>query len=174
MAFYKWPRQHNGYTFNWDEMIQDSNHDSWPRLFAIIGEEMNVEYYEDSASTSTDDICSGFAAMGYKDMILSYFTKDAVNNDLRRSKPLLVTGHHSKNNQQPFNTGHGWVIDGGYNIINGLAIGIDPVGSDYYRCIWGWGGEANGYYKFTSSSFSTSNGFVFKNLHFVQNLNIKN
>lgn len=178
MSYYEWPKEYKGHTFDWASMKNDKDHDSWAQLFAITGKEMKSQYTDSVTNTGYFDLRIGLGYMGFKDFVLTTFTKDDANSELRKNKPLLMAGHHYGTSTQPKEGGHIWVIDGGYNIIKGVALETDPVGTDYYRCIWGWGGQANGYYKFTqspvNSSISPSNGLVFKDLMFIKNLNIKN
>ena len=98
------------------------------------------------------------------------FNKAAVINELKHSKPLFFAGQHYGTIQRPDRVGHFWVIDGAYNIIKGIAIETDPVGKNYYRCIWGWGGTANGYYMI-DPGIRSSNGYLFEDLKYICNLN---
>ena len=152
MAYYNWPEQYGGYTFDWDE-INSGNIDMLARFMRLLGnsENLNILYGTNSSSAYHTYYYRTFDNMGY-----SYHSKFQNFNESDvcafmkgthsggySAGPILVRGAY------PNNDGHAWVIDGfiqyKYTKVGDVlpSITLDDI---LYHCVWGWGDKNNGYY----------------------------
>ncbi|MCM1437219.1 MAG: C10 family peptidase [Prevotella sp.] len=167
LSHYKYPESHKGYTFYWDEMRENRNHESIARLIRLL-------WSSDNLATFTVNI-NGTINVGadpkrYVPTLenlgfdvpdgMQDFDPAEVYSILARGterpwigSPVLVRGLLDKNN----NYGHAWVIDGamkqkpiGQNINGPIYPGGVP--KYLFHCVWGWGGVSNGYFNFTDDS----------------------
>ena len=72
-------------------------------------------------------------------------------NELVNNRPTYILG-------QALEGGHAWIVDGGYKWIHrfpdeAIYPGTGPVikTTYYFHCVWGWGGDANGYYLYDNT-----------------------
>lgn len=164
MAFYEWPEEYDGYTFDWEAMKNDINHDGWPKLFSFIGRpgNMNSNYGVSGTGSSKYYYCNTFANFGYKNMKLTSFSIDGANVELSLGKPLMVRGTDYGVG------GHAWVIDSAKIVENTFYVENPKPKTYYYHCVWGWGGKDNGYFIFKTSL--SVDKYIFKDLEFISNL----
>lgn len=164
MAYYEWPPRYTE-NLNWTAMKADRNHDSWAKLFSWLGSEncMHTEYYENVSKTYSTWFIPAFRNMGYKDMYLEHFTIERANGELLSGKPLFVFGTDSDKG------GHVWIIDGAYYTESALCLDPNKPKTHYYHCVWGAGGNNNGYFVFKGSFYLK--GYLFENMGYVANLN---
>lgn len=152
MAYYNWPEQYGGYTFDWDE-INNGNIDMLARFLRLLGnsENLNISYGVNSSSAYHGYYYRTFDNMGYTyHSTFQNFNESDVCAFLKGTHsggysagPILVRGSY------PNDAGHAWVLDGylQYNLT--ILTGPTPVFSTddvLYHCIWGWGDKNNGYY----------------------------
>lgn len=151
MAYYKWPMTYQTYKFDWNSMYSSSTNILWARLFEVIGRPENIKASYGKFNTSAEpyNIPHAMSNMGYKNARITPFDKETLESELKQQNPVLCGGQGS-------NGGHRWVIDGGYTIrILNQAIMVTSYSYyDYYHCVWGWGGNANGYFLLDTNSYS--------------------
>lgn len=153
MGYYEYPAVVNGHTMDWKEMKRSVVDSNWAWLFATLGNEdhMRSVYGLDATSTAYNNIWSGFAKEGYKTEGHKNFTVDLQVNELVNNRPTYILG-------QAYEGGHAWIVDGGYKWTlrfpdEAIAPGTGPVEkvTYYFHCVWGWGGNANGYYLYDNT-----------------------
>ena len=155
IGYNKWPYQLAGHSFNWDAMYADSNHDSWYRLFEIVGrpEYLNAKYGVSATSAYMSSAKSMLERTGYENVQFKYFDIDAAFDELSNSRLFIMYGDRLNNGQR---VGHAWIIDGSSRRATRLAIPSTEAGhpvyryEDFYHCIWGWGGKSNGFYLYSN------------------------
>lgn len=161
LAYNKYPSKIENYTFDWNAMYQQQYHDSWSRLFEVIGRPnyLDVTYYKDSAGIDMElyDNYVEYALnrLGYTNFRLDSSENYLIDN-LKYSHPVLVCGTRT------FTGSHAWVIDGGYMHIYVESSGgvLSISNTNYYNCVWGWAGDDNGYYSISKEAIEG-----FKGLH---------
>ncbi|WP_290383720.1 C10 family peptidase [uncultured Duncaniella sp.] len=151
IGYNKWPNQLAGYNFNWDEMYGNSTHDSWYRLLEIVGrsEYLNAQYGIYATYAYMHTAKNMLAKIGYENVRYRTFNEDDAFNELKNSRLLILYGERS--------TGaHAWVVDGSSRRATELALPSIEAGhpvyryEDFYHCVWGWGGQSNGYFLYNN------------------------
>lgn len=149
MGYYKWPESAQGVDYNWDEMVSDTNHPSWPILFERLGRRENCWVTYGWGENSTGAICTNnnlsrtFNNYGYSSTTFVPFSLSNAKEILTQSIPMLIEG--------PLSTGgksHLFIIDGGYTH---RILGLEQTSySEYLHCLWGGSGgpKLNGYFLF--------------------------
>lgn len=172
MAMYKYPESYNGFTFNWDAMI-DSTHtnatinspvtDRLAMLMFQLGVDQNLDmnYGIYSSGANPENIPRTFENMGYKQggRLVTYKTSQ-VSANLKLRGPVLVGGRNN------LDEGHRWLAHGlierKVHVTAYLENSLVPVRTferveaTYILCNMGWGGSADGYY--LSECFDTDEG----------------
>ena len=157
MSYYKHPTMYGNYMFNWDAMNNGQANGGVARFLNLLGDDNNLQMiYGVNESTSYPwRLSSTFDNMGYVGFNqLAPFSEEAICTILDNSQnpnytqvgPILVTGYGTNSNNNY--GGHVWVIDGyvQYEVTSPL-IGQGYVPDDIlYHCVWGWGGNCNGYF----------------------------
>ena len=156
MSYYKWPESYGSYRFSWSEMLSNRYSLRWARLFKEIGNPENcfAQYYPLDMGTTTlrEGVQRTFDNMGYTNTQHDVFTIAKVNGEMSQRKPIIVEGTDYKGSNC-----HTWVIDGAFRKITQRDFPIYE-GDDmkdityYYRCVWGMGGDSNGYYLFDGNT----------------------
>ncbi len=145
MGYYEWPKSYNGYSFDWASMKTNNMHDSWAKLFYFIGlpGNMNVSYGVKGTGASKATYVSTFNNMGYPNAKLVDFNiTEILYPQFMKKQPVMARGTRGT-------SGHAWVMDGIYAQKN---TGSEPTNSEnteysfYTHCVWGWGGNNNGYF----------------------------
>lgn len=158
VGYYKWPAAAEGYTFDWNGMYSYLYHDGWSRLFEMLGRPkyLNSDYSIPTAtSTFTSRFIPSFQEIGYVSQKLERFSTTKVAVELSSGNPVLCIGYSLL--ADGTNYGHAWVIDGGY-VVGEEEIAVvkgeekKKVYYDYFNCIWGWGGNNNGYFLYEPGS----------------------
>lgn len=144
-SYFSWPNSIGEYSFNWNNMKNNFTLESWARLFEILGRPnyLMTFYGETYATTSGGMIPFTINRLGYsgaKRESLDYYN---VYNDLQRGNPLICDS-----------PSHIWIIDGWINIKTTTPLLNDTTVTYgfYPHCVWGFGGQANGYYLFSTSA----------------------
>ena len=174
VSYYKYPSTIEGQQMNWNEMYQQSYHDSWSRLFEIMGRSqyLDANYGVNATGVnSASRFVKALERLGYSDRAFISFSTYDMQKQLEKKRPVYVRGDCDAG-------GHAYVADGGYQIYYRRATIDDPnhLQQDYYyHIIWGWGGSANGYYLYTSTTLggephkpdagTSASAPVFKNLY---------
>lgn len=158
MAYYKWPKSAQGNTYNWDEMLEDANHKSWPILFEILGRKENIDvqygYPHDPDNNSSlaymDSLQHTFKNYGYSDISSSSFKVDDAKQILKNKMPIIIDGKKTEWDGFWYRwPHHAYVVDGGYThqyFADDRDLTVKY--SEYFHCIWGGSGGAkgNGYF----------------------------
>ncbi len=150
VSYYKYPSVIEGYPMNWNEMYQQQYHDSWSRLFEIMGRSqyLDAAYREKGTEVSSSArFVKALDKLGYSETSFIQFSTYDMQKQLEKKRPVYMRGDSSEG-------GHAWVADGGYQIFYRLATIDDPkhIQRDYYyHILWGWGSSANGYFLYSSS-----------------------
>lgn len=177
MGYYKWPQSALGYSFNWTQISQRADSDGWPRLFEILGRSslLNVEYGTTTSNARISPVVA-FIRMGYENATVNVFMPQVVNSSIMGLNPVICSGNNSS-----FNKYNAWVIDGGMikeKTYESVEPAEPPVVTTYYyyRCVWGWGGTANGYYYYGNGKIGANSdldtgleylGTIFQDLSIV-------
>lgn len=155
MAYYKWPEYMEGNYLDWDAMLNDIYHPSWPIFFEILGREKNtgVTYGTDvTGTTNPGSVVKTFENYQYTGMASRPFSSFWAKRLLQTQMPLIILG------EQPGVGGHMYIMDGGYT----MKMQIFYQGSstskvtEYFHCIWGNGGEGNGYFAYVDDALLNS------------------
>ena len=140
----------DGYTFNWDAMYQDAFHDGWSQLFERVGRKnyLNMQYGTELSYSYSDNLIPTLAKFGRTNCKRINFDCQLSANLLKDYTLLMVTG----TNIYDYIENHMWIIDGGY-IDNSGPIALYPNAPVKYmfHCVWGWGGNNNGYFLYNAS-----------------------
>ena len=118
-------------------------------LLYSIGIEIDADYnsYSTGASiNNTVDFVREF--LNYNNAASISYDTNTVYTKLNDNKVIITTGYTSNN------SGHAWIIDGGYHYIvsgtqylhDGTAIEITNRLCKKVHCNYGWGGVCDGYY----------------------------
>lgn len=153
IAFNKWPREIEGFPFNWDEMYKNSNHDGWSRLFEVIGRQkfLNASYGTTVTTASTLSAVSILYKLGYTDVVYNQYSDNIITDELCNGRLVIARGS-SVNGE----IGHCWIFDGLLTKSTQLYLPSQEAGhpvykyEKFYHCVWGWGGLNNGYYFYNS------------------------
>lgn len=160
MGYHKWPQSLDGYAFDWTAMYSSSVDSRWARLFKILGgpsyTDVNYGIVNSGNGTGVPSsriaqaFARTFANAGYTGGNTDSFSSSRVENELENNYPVICTGITAQN------TGHAWVIDGGYTQ-GTLELPVTPgaesqkIFRSFYHCVWGWNGISNGYYLYSTT-----------------------
>lgn len=159
IGYYKWPNACGGTNvLHWDSMVQNAYHDDWAHLFEVLGRKdyLNANYGTlamGGTGATLDGIERTFSNMRYKGTKIANFSQTVTDDELKHNNPVVVTGR-TQQNTTGRDTGHAWVIDGAYYTIetNQISFGDKYIYKYYYHCVWGFGGDANGYFLYDIKS----------------------
>ena len=160
MGYNKWPQNLDGYAFDWGAMYGNAQDQRWARLFKILGGPLytNVTYGVVGGGTGTglpkynisNALTNAFTKAKYTGTQITTFSPYSVGEELENKCPVICVGFSAKN------SGHAWVIDGGYTD-GTIEYPATPGGQEikvyrhFYHCVWGWNGLSNGYYLYSNS-----------------------
>lgn len=166
IAYNRYPVYYNGINLNW-ETITDAPYYSHFFALDVVSDSIAQFVYQVALSvdldfnTSTSNITkarSAFLAWGYSTSPVSSFNGHNIIASIDSGQPVFSCGTNGNN-------GHSWIIDGYrydtskityYRVTPPHAIeGISTSYSCFYRCNWGWGGQADGW--FLEGAFSPLN-----------------
>lgn len=158
MSYYETPKTYGQYSFDWEAInsaiyIGSIKNSGIPRLLAELGSKsnLNIDY---SIDFSPCDIKAKyirtFRAFGYNTPAdFDNFSTEELERWIKREKPVLVRGTNDITGRE-----HAWVIDGLHcdSWLYTDALGTYSISGEglFFHCVWGWGGEANGYFKHQS------------------------
>lgn len=182
MSVYKYPSTYGNYSFNWDEMTQDSMPQSdlaktqVARLMKEIGNGDNLKMKyglirNGGSSAKIKDIPKTLSNFKYSNggRIVDYNT-DNVVSELVNGYPVLLSGFSNKKVKRflgikvgtTYTEGHCWL---GHGVLErrrsvtryskGKVLGTYIQNQWYILCNWGWKGGHNGYY--LSNAFNADN-----------------
>ena len=132
-------------TFNWDDMVDDYGQPTTEvqqlavaELMRYCGQLIQMDYTPQVSNGIEYDVDMLVNLFGYDQGVYTAISKnytvsgwdELVYNELKEGRPVVYTG-------QSTGGGHAFVVNG-YEV---------REGSGYYYVNWGWGGEANGFYK---------------------------
>lgn len=160
MSYYKHPRTYAGYTFDWNAINSGQNDDDLARFLRSLGDENNLQmiygavvdgFGSISYNTRFFPTFENMGYGGYEEM--QNFSEEEIctildnhsSSQLNTMGPVLISGARMGASGM---VGHSWVIDGyvQYEVTSPL-IGQGYVPDDIlYHCVWGWGGNCNGYF----------------------------
>ena len=161
MAIYRFPNSYNGYTFNWNYMIQSDQYTEGKnqvcRLMQQLGlsNNLNTQYSNGSNGSwaSPNNIAQTFVNFGYANggTTITYSTPQVVQ-ELRNGYPILISGKEDPSD----NMGHIWLGHGlmelrvdvkEYNEFDEIMASYSNIVNYYILCNFGFdAGNANGYY----------------------------
>lgn len=164
MSTYKWPKQYNGKQYDWDTINQwdgESNYSSnanLPQFLYQLGQALHLNYSENGTGLSwgqLSNIPNAFNVFGYNtEDYFRVYTAEELSSFIM-NKPIMIVGD-IRNGQYS----HAWVCDGYYyDLVKYLTFdgNYSYLSKGYfYHLVWGWGGAANGYFKF-GNTFVRSN-----------------
>lgn len=155
LSHYEWPSfytstSHVTHHYNWTSIKSNiqGNNDLY-HLLRDIGnpENLNVSYRNDNYGSSAypENFRRTFINFGFFDCgNFEGFSPVKALRFIGANYPILVIG---KRNQNGVTSGHAWVCDGYVQYRTPKEdnyIGYDE--NYYFHCIWGWGGNSNGYF----------------------------
>ena len=158
MACFKYPASYNGYSFDWDAMINSGGIlDHYVDTESMIAQLMyqlsrpnnlNIIYNPatDESEGYIKDIPRTMQKFGYSNKGKNYlYTEDAVRNQLQNGFPVIMGGYRPKEDNPTETEGHAWLVDGLYEKSREVTItlksGYKYTITEYsylYRCNWGW------------------------------------
>lgn len=159
MSFFKWPTNYYQFTFDWNQMdeLTTSNgiptYLGIPRLLLELGTSKNLDitYKPDGSGANIKSHGKRtFEHFGYNvsGKFKSYSESDLSYHFSFYKTPLIVTGKKSE-------SAHCWVCDGLYCDqwrTKWSDSEYQYYGEGYfYHMVWGWSGQANGYFKYGTS-----------------------
>lgn len=162
MSHYKYPHAYYSpsmnqiYDFDWDIIRNYDYKYIMSRILRELAREYNldVDWGEYETNTYPYRIPIGFDNFGYLKPSTYYFSNIAENT-LKGKYPILMCGFIPGTTK-----GHCWVVDGLMQMIGAPAIG-EPIRTyNFYHCVWGWGGDANAYFRI-ADTVNTDQGFHF-------------
>lgn len=119
-AYHRHPATFNGYTFHWDEMLENDYippHDITStasvdigNLLWLIGDAGDAEYGENKTSMTTNNTLRVLGEMGYTCSNVQTYNSSSIINQISNSLPVFVGGTRINENNQA--EAHVWVIDG--------------------------------------------------------------
>lgn len=137
MAYYKWPKEYHNQTFDWDAMLSDRNHDSWARLFRLVGFAMQTQYGVNASGTDEFRFPLAIWDFGFKLPEIKLFTTNNAISELSNKKPLMVYVTDLDKSDPDKNEGHAWIVDGAMYTESTLTIENQPKRTYYFHCVWG-------------------------------------
>lgn len=154
-GYYEWPFAIESYILNWDEMKSNERDTMWARLFEVLGRPsyLDVNYGIQESGVIRNNLDKSlkrtFINCGYSTPSFAKFDLNTVRTELEANRLVIVNGVHSENNFG--HKGHAWIVDGGYSYCTqNIPTYPDEEPSytylNYLHCVWGFGGEGNGYY----------------------------
>lgn len=183
MAYHQWPKELDGVTYRWREMIKGADDDAVAKFMAKIGEPqyLNMNYGVSSSGASVANALKTFSAFGYTHSGEIDYNEDKLivgllgnKNDLpMKFGPAMSIGYYQESDGSY--SGHAWVIDGFIKkaIYLDTTPDNDEDNADVFagyaplmvHCIWGWNTTKrnfNGYYYVNGDnpSFNLENGPV--------------
>lgn len=116
-AYHQWPKQLNGYTYDWESMLSQSTHATTydtgvydiAHLLREIGESVNMNYGTSESLATLSNALNSFKDMGFNSAKKKDYSINDVKISLNSNLPVLMIGIKSTGK------GHAWVVDG-YNI----------------------------------------------------------
>lgn len=163
MSVFQIPLGYKGYVFDWTDMLASETNDQKlkvARLLKLVGEpeNLNVTYGTKASSGVIQNISRTFENMGYKPLTYSSFNSKTAYKLLKSGTPVLTDGSRYISSEDR-EAGHIFVIDGSGSY---TAFGVNDMKKHgaYFHCVWGWGGDANGYYLYCSDPFSQSDSEI--------------
>lgn len=158
MACFQYPSSYNGYSFDWDAMINSGGIlDHYVDTESMIAQLMyqlsrpnnlNIiyNYDKDEAGGYISNISRAMQHFGYSNEGYTYgYTEDVVLNQLQNGYPVIMGGYRQKEDAPEETEGHAWLVDGLYEKSREVTT-IYKNGSKFkkteysylYRCNWGW------------------------------------
>ena len=163
MSYFDWPKYIDGRQLLWRSMKKNGNNDCIAYLFVKLGVKklLDMEYTKGEGEASVENVYRTFEHLGYlKPNTLRGFDEESVcaalvaanqshANNKEGNGPVLVYGMNTITKN-----GHMWVIDGyAVDIVSGNY--KNPL--TYFHCVWGQGGENNGYFSLDSEQLGGKN-----------------
>lgn len=119
-AYHRHPATFNGYTFHWDEMLENDyipSHDITStasvdigNLLWLIGDAGDADYGEEGTSMTTNNTLRVLGEMGYTCSNVQTYNSSSIINQISNSLPVFVGGTRIEENNVA--KAHVWVIDG--------------------------------------------------------------
>lgn len=180
MSVYSYPYAHDGYSFNWDDMISSSYDEGIPMLMKLLGEKesLDISYGLNASSGKLNKVPYAIKHFSYSSGgEVTDFSANNLINELICGYPVLVSGyseiiHHTTkvlgikvDSWNEYRGGHLWLAHGIMRMYRTKKI-IDVVNNrvlrtesdNYYYIMYnfGWSGYADGYYLL--GNFDTNKG----------------
>ncbi len=123
-------------------------------MFRQIGEELNIEYQNNSSSANFYDIMSYFSKLNYSHSGMIDYNTTTISNSLSNNNLVIIQGVEDGETM-----GHAWLIDGYKSIKTTIEEYRRTMGQikwtlyktttsyeSYQHFNWGYDGDSNGYY----------------------------
>lgn len=172
-SFYEYPANmlidynpNNAHTLsiNWDSFKSHPRHTNCncgsstlldlAYMFRQIGEELDIEYYNNNSSANFYDIMSYFSRLNYSHSGMIDYNTSTISNSLSNNKLVIIQGMENGET-----TGHAWLIDGYRSIeitskeyrrqqgqLDWTLYKTTTSYESYQHFNWGYDGDSNGYY----------------------------
>lgn len=154
VGFKEFPSKIGGYTFNWASMKINRYHDSWARLFGVLGGQEYIAVEPDGQGNTvayTSSVLSTFKKLGYNEPTLISYNESKMIENLENGELLIMRGDFRDFNP---GSGHMFLIDGGFTTKQRILDDFSEhpfVYRKYYHCLWGRkDAEGNGYYLYSN------------------------
>lgn len=164
MAYHKYPSSYAGYTYNWNDMINDLDDDAVAVLLSQIGAAVHVNYGIDFSGAQFEDVPATLQQFGYHYPGMGIeFNFPLIWQQVSSGYPVLMCGYCTQYRYvyNPFgiliycdtqNLGHLWLASSGrinyetvtkVNVQNNELISSEQKATYYVYYNYGWGYDEN-------------------------------
>lgn len=143
--------------YNWSNMPDFGGTTDTAILMRDIGRAVKMDYGCDGSSAYNDEIAPSFRFdFNYKSASVSEYNWQVVVNDLKASKPVILSGGRKQGgipiDLNWYSDGHAWVCDGFLQTYSSYKNSSTNTCVEYgmltLHMNWGWIGRYNGYFYF--------------------------
>lgn len=173
MACHKYPKECNGYTYDWNEMtryyaasgIKPVYQNQVARLIQQLGknDNLDVNYGDKQSGAKAKHSIRTLRHFGYSNPgVMNNYNTDSVVSEIKSGHPVLCSGYSDKKDYKIFGwtiwsqlkSGHAWLIHGMlerkrfcYLNLENEGVISTSIETEYYPlCNWGWEGLHDGYF----------------------------
>lgn len=146
MSFYQYPKAYMSHSYNWNNINSNHHCDDLAYLLSDLGrpENLDNDYGIRVTLALFNNLDRTLFNMGYEHCGYGIpFTRTDILKYLKNG-PVFFSGRRYDNEGNSL--GHAFVCDGYIEYLTTVAL---PNRDILYHCIWGWGGQCNGYYYWT-------------------------
>lgn len=150
MSYFKFPEEYNRHKYDWEDIVSNHDSNSLALLLSDLGrhENLDMDYGAGKSGALTSNVQRTLINFGYNNPdTLQVFDIKQVNAVLSNN-PVLVRGSDSD-----LRFHHAWILDGYAEFYSSDYNFMRP--NFLYHCVWGFGGQGNGFYYFRNGGINT-------------------